>query len=167
MRSPGGELDRIVFRDAADDDPPEQLQDVFSHLGGGKARQHARLGTLLQERDHDDAAVMQYEKARAADPRARRDPVLSRRLGRLYVGLGDFAPAVDLLAIAAADDPDDANLAADQGRALLETGDADAAHDALWRALRVNPFIPSLHCDLAQLTTDATRRLDEEALCRR
>lgn len=165
-RSPGGELDRIQFADG-DSKPAEQLSDVFSHLGGGRARQHARLGTLLQARDHDIAAAAQYEKARKADKRAKVDPVLSRRLGRLYVRLGQFEPSLDLLQIAAKADPEDANLAADQGRALLQTGDRDAAQAALWRAIRVNPFIPGLHCDLAELTDDPARRKDEQALCRR
>ncbi len=165
-RSPGGELDKIEFADG-ETKPPEQLTDVFSHLGGGQARQHARLGTLLQARDHDTAAAAQYEKARKADKRARVDPVLSRRLGRLYVRLGEFERSLDLLEVAAQADPDDANLAADQGRALLQTGDRDAARAALWRALRVNPFIPGLHCDLAELADDAARRKDEQALCRR
>ncbi|MCA9655421.1 MAG: hypothetical protein KC501_36235, partial [Myxococcales bacterium] len=39
-------------------EPAESLGDVFSHLGGGEARQHARLGGLLQARGHAEAAAM-------------------------------------------------------------------------------------------------------------
>lgn len=154
------------FKEGEEEMPVEQLGDVFSHLGGGKARQYARLGSLLQARDHDEAAALEYEKARAADARARRDAVLSRRLGRLYVDLGRWGEAVPILEVAAQEDPEDANLAAAQGRALLRMGDRAAAGAALSRAVRVNPFIPTIHCDLAELSDDATRKAAEDALCR-
>jgi tetratricopeptide (TPR) repeat protein len=150
----------------AEGEPEEPLGDVFSHLGGGKTRQHARLGGLLQQRGHDDAAAQQYEKARAADKRAREDAVLSRRLGKLYGKLERWGDAVPLLQVAAKADPEDANLAAAQGRALLRSGDAARAREALGRAVRVNPFIPALHCDLAELAVTEERRAHESALCR-
>ncbi len=158
-----GELSVPEFKDG--DAAAEQLGDVFSALGGGKARQHARLGALLQGRGHEHAAAAQYEKARAADKRARKDPTLSKRLGRLYVKLERFAEAVPLLDIAAASDPENANLAAAQGRARLRSGDPGGAQDALARAVRNNPFIPTLHCDLAVIAPDEARRVAEQRLC--
>lgn len=158
-----GELDVPEFKDG--DAAPEQFGDVFSALGGGVARQHARLGALLQARDHAEAAAAQYEKARAADKRARKDPTLAKRLGRLYVELERFAEAVPLLDIAAAVEPENANLAAAQGRARLRSGDRDGASEALGRAVRNNPFIPTLHCDLAPLAPNEARRAAEERLC--
>lgn len=146
-------------------EPDEPLGDVFSHLGGGKARQHARLGGLLQGREHDEAAAQQYEKARAADRRAREDAVLSRRLGKLYTKLERWSAAVPLLQVAARKDPEDANLAAAQGRALLRSGDSARAREALLRAIRVNPFIPAIHCDLAELAETEERRAHETAHC--
>lgn len=165
-RGKEGEIDRPLFKEAEEEKPPEQLRDVFSQLGGGRARQHARLGTLLQARSHAEAAAEQYEKARRADRRARRDAALARRLGKLYVELGRFQDAIPLLEIAAADDPEDANLAATQGRALLRAGRATAARKAIDRALRVNPFIPTIHCDLVELAPDDTTRERETAQCR-
>lgn len=158
------EFQGLTFADdAAPTQPP--LEDVFSQLAGGRARQHARLGALLQARDHREAAAVEYEKARSADPRARRDPTLARRLGRLYVELEQFEDAVPPLKIAADADPHDANLAAAQGRALLRTRQPEDAHAALMRAIRVNPFIPELHCDLAELAQDVATIAREEALC--
>jgi tetratricopeptide (TPR) repeat protein len=165
-KAEGGEIDRPVFKSDEDDQPAERLEDVFSHLGGGRARQHARLGSLLHARGHKEAAAMQYEKARKSDARARRDATLARRLGMLLVDLGKFAEAVPLLDLAALESPDDANLAAAQGRALLRSGDGTAAGAALGRAIRVNPFIPTLHCDLAALADDDLVRDRESALCR-
>ncbi|MEM7158942.1 MAG: tetratricopeptide repeat protein [Myxococcota bacterium] len=154
------------FKEDESEEAPEALGDVFSHLGGGKARQHARLGGLLQARGHGQAAALQYEKSRKTDRRAREDPVLSRRLGRLYVELEQWAPAVPLLERAAEAEPEDANLAAAQGRALLRNGDTTEAEEALLRAIRVNPFIPTLHCDLAELADDEERRAHETSHCR-
>ena len=142
------------------------LGDVFSHLGGGAARQHARLGVLLTLRGHLGAAARQYEKARAVDPRVKGDPKLARRLGELYLQLGKPTRAVPLLQRAGEDDPEQANLAVAEGRALRLVGDLDAAREALARAVRVNPFIPSLHCDLALVATDSDEQQREQALCR-
>lgn len=158
-----GELDVLEFKDG--EAAPEQFGDVFSELGGGAARQHARLGALLQARDHAEAAAAQYEKARAADKRARKDPTLAKRLGRLYVELAQFDEAVPLLDIAAAVEPENANLAAAQGRAKLRSGDRDGAAEALGRAVRNNPFIPTLRCDLAPLAPNEARRAAEQRLC--
>ncbi len=160
-----GPLRGPEFKEGEEPTDAAALGDVFSHLGGGEARQHARLGGLLQARGHGDAAAAQYEKARKADRRAREDPVLSRRLGKLYVELRQWAPAVPLLRRAAEAEPEDANLAAAQGRALLRTGDPAGATKALGRSIRVNPFIPSLHCDLAELASDEERRAHEASHC--
>jgi tetratricopeptide (TPR) repeat protein len=150
----------------ADDVDPSLLGDVFSHLGGGEARQHARLGVLLTLRGHLGQAARQYEKARAAEPRVAADPKLARRLGELYLKLGQPARAVPLLRIAGLDDPEQANVAAAEGRALLQIDDRVGARAALARAIRVNPFIPALHCDLARLSDDPEARSREQSQCR-
>ncbi|MBK6916464.1 MAG: hypothetical protein IPH07_03590 [Deltaproteobacteria bacterium] len=164
-KSRDGKLSVPKFGDGEEATP--ELGDVFSALGGGEARQHARLGALLQERKHLEAAALQYEKARKADVRARKDPALSRRLGQLYVELERFADAVPLLTIAAEDAPDDANLAAAQTRALLRAGDLEAAAAAAERVIRNNPFVPTVHCDLAEIDRDPAVVSRERALCRR
>lgn len=145
---------------------PSLLGDVFSHLGGGAARQHARLGVLLTLRGHLAQAARQYEKARAADARVADDPKLARRLGELYLQLGQPARAAPLLRRAGADDPEQPSLAAAEGRALRLSGDLTGARLALARAVRQNPFIPALHCDLAALAEDPAERTREAALCR-
>lgn len=167
-------LRKLHFREAkpavgageADDADPSLLGDVFSHLGGGRARQHARIGVLLTLRGHLAQAARQYEKARAAEAKAAADPKLARRLGELYLKLGQPARAVPLLSLAARDDPEQANVAASEGRALLQTDDRVGARAALTRALRVNPFIPSLHCDLARIADDPDERHREQLQCR-
>lgn len=158
---------QLTFRQPGDDEDvdPTLLGDVFSHLGGGRARQHARLGVLLTLRGHKKAATIEYEKARAADPKARKDPKLARRLGELHLELGDAEAALPLLELAAENDPDNPNLAAAYGRALLQNGKAERAAEALERAIGQNPFIPTLHCDLAALAEDEERREFERTHC--
>ncbi|PRQ07445.1 peptidase MA family metallohydrolase [Enhygromyxa salina] len=165
--TPSGPLPGMAFRDG-DEDPGEDPSlhgDVFSHLGGGKARKHARLGVLLSLRGHTAAAVIEYEQARAADRSARNDPKLARRLGELYLDLDRAADALPLLLIAGADDPDNPNLAAAEGRARRLTGDDAGARVALARAVRQNPFIPAIHCDLAALAEDPVSAARERELC--
>lgn len=168
----GGPLKKLQFlapEQQAAADAGEDLSllgDVFSHLGGGAARQHARLGVLLTLRGHLGPAARQYEKARAADAKVRDDPKLARRLGELYLQLGQPIKAAPLLKRAGEDDPEQANLAAAEGRALRLVGEHAAARLALARAVRQNPFIPSLHCDLAALSADPAEQRREQALCR-
>lgn len=166
----GGPVSRIAFR--AEDDPdqgdPSLNGDVFSHLGGGRARKHARLGVLLTLRGHHHAAVLEYEKARAVDPSVRRDPQLARRLGELYLDLDRPADALPLLIIAGQHEPESANVAAAEARARRLTGDHEGAAAALDRAIQQNPFIPGIHCDLAELAElagDQTRADAERDLC--
>jgi tetratricopeptide (TPR) repeat protein len=165
----GGSGPNIAFRDGdAGSDPnqdPSLNGDVFSHLGGGRARKHARLGVLLTLRGHEEAAVLEYEKARAVDPEVRDDPQLGRRLGELYLKLGRAEEALPLLILAAEHDPDNANLAASEARARRLSGDLDGARLALDRAIRQNPFIPGIHCDLAALAQDPATVAHERGLC--
>ncbi len=160
------EFQGVEFRDPDAPEAEDQLQDVFSHLGGGKARQHARLGVLLTTRGHHKAAAMQYERARSAEKRFRNDPKLVRRLGELYLTLGDAQRAVPLLELASQAEPDQPNIAAAHGRALLLSGDPEKAEVALLRAIRVNPFIPDVHCDLAEIASDPEVKKRERAHCR-
>jgi len=167
-----GERSRFKARRFSDgqtgDVDPSLFGDVFSHLGGGRARQHARLGVLLTLRGQKRAAALQYEKARRVDPLARRDPKLARRLGEIYLDLDDAARALPLLELAADAEPENASIAAAEGRARLRIGDVDGSRIALARSLRVNPFIPAVHCDLAQLAELAGENDDavrERALC--
>jgi tetratricopeptide (TPR) repeat protein len=156
------------FRDPDDDAnaaDPSLLGDIFSHLGGGRARQHARLGVLLSLRGHTRAAIQEYERARSADPQARKDPKLARRLGELYLSIGQPERALPHLDLAASDDPEQPILAAAQGRARLRLGDREGARAALSRAIRINPFIPTIHCDLAELALSEAEAARERSLC--
>jgi tetratricopeptide (TPR) repeat protein len=165
----GDPVSRIAFRaeDETEQDPSLN-GDVFSHLGGGRARKHARLGVLLTLRGHDHAAVLEYEKARAVDRSVRDDPELARRLGELYLSLDRAAEALPLLILAGEHEPDNANIAASEARARRLAGDLAGAAAAVDRAIQQNPFIPGIHCDLAVIAEaegDAAQAASERELC--
>jgi hypothetical protein len=69
------------------------------------------------------------------------------------------------LILAAEHNPDNANLAASEARARRLSGDLDGARLALARAVRQNPFIPGIHCDLAALAQDPVEAARERGLC--
>jgi tetratricopeptide (TPR) repeat protein len=146
-----GSVSRLAFRgeDQPTEEDPSLHGDVFSHLGGGRARKHARLGVLLTLRGHLNAAVIEYEKAREVEPSTRDDPQLARRLGEIYLELDRPAEALPLLILAGEHEPENANIAAAEARARRLNGDLEGASAALDRAVQQNPFIPGIHCDLA------------------
>lgn len=142
------------FRSSSDDDPeldPTLLGEVFSQLRGGKARQHARLGVLLQLQGHERAALIEYQKVLRHEKKAAQDPLLARRLGELYLRYGQSAKALPLLNTAAKHEPENANLATAQLEAALDLKKYRLAEDAAFRAIAQNPMIPRLHCALAEL----------------
>ncbi len=168
LRVPTAAAGRFRARqfDASDDDePPPPDADVFSHLSGGRGRQLARIGLLLAVRGHQRAAAIEFEKARGESKEIRDDPTLARELGRLYVALGEPERALSLLELASAADPQRASLAADHGRALRLAGQLERALERLMDAVWMNPLIPSIHCDLAELAQDDATRRRERSQC--
>jgi tetratricopeptide (TPR) repeat protein len=153
------------FDGSGDGEPPAPDADVFSHLTGGRSRQFARVGLLLALQGHTRAAAIEFEKARAESTEIRDDPTLARELGRLYTELGEPERALPLLEIASAADPQRASLAADHGRALRLAGQLERARERLMDAVWMNPFIPSIHCDLAELAEDDVTRQRERRQC--
>ena len=117
------------------------------------------------ERGHKDAARIEIEKARAADPRAAKNPELSRRLGELHLEAGKANAARPLLETALEAEPNNPNLLASVGRARRLQGDLEGAREALGAAIAINPFIPQLHCDLAALATSDSEQQREQDLC--
>ncbi len=74
---------------------------------------------------------------------------------------GHPADAVRALAPIVDRYPDHAPSLAVLARAYRETGDRERAESTARAALRLNPFDPSPHCDLAAVATDdATRALE-------
>jgi hypothetical protein len=163
---------KLQFKDPAKPEPtsdadPSLLGDIFSHLGGGKARQHARLGVLLTLRGHLVPAPRGSTR-RPAPPSPASPPIRSSRAASASSTCSSRSPrsAAPLLRLAGLDDPEQANVAASEGRALLQTRRARRGPRRAHAGVRVNPFIPTLHCDLARLADVDDERAREQALCR-
>jgi tetratricopeptide (TPR) repeat protein len=154
-------------------DPPSVLALHFRRGGGeadesldvavDTARQHLRLGDLLWGRQRARAAAAEYAKAHVAAPD---DPIIASRLARAALAGGDARQAVDALTPAVARYPDQAPIQAVLGAARLALGDLPGARTALREALRINPFDPAPHCDLARATDLDAERAREDAACR-
>lgn len=127
------------------------------------ARRHLRLGDLLWDRQRPRAAAAEYAKARGAAPD---DPIVASRHARAALAGGDAQQAVDALTPAAARYPDHAPIQAVLGAARLALGDLPAARTALREAVRINPFDPAPHCDLARAAEADAERSREENTCR-
>jgi tetratricopeptide (TPR) repeat protein len=135
-------------------------------LKEAKVRRHFRLADMLRRRGLVRASVLQYEKARAAG--GQRESMLGNALARAYLELSMPRRAIAVLRPVIEYYPELAGVQATLGAAHLAVGDAAAAARHLDVALRISPFNPQLHCDLAKAlpTTEATRRARHARLCK-
>jgi tetratricopeptide (TPR) repeat protein len=115
-----------------------------------KARKLARLGGLLRARGQLRAAAVEYEKALAIiGPGG--DPLLSSRLARTYLDLGQPDKAIAVLTALPDLEPDDAGPHTTLGVAYQATGNMVEAENHLLLAVRVQPFDPAVRCGLADI----------------
>ncbi|MFW6051340.1 MAG: tetratricopeptide repeat protein [Myxococcota bacterium] len=129
-----------------------------------RARRFVRLGDLLWARDRPKAAEVEYAKAHSAAPR---DPVVASRLARAALASGNAPRALEAIDPVVERYPDHAPAHVVRASALLAEGRRPAAAEAAREALRLNPFDPQPHCDLAMATDDADERRREQRWCDR
>lgn len=127
-----------------------------------RARRHMRLGDLLWGRGRRTAAAREYDRAQRHAPG---DPIVTSRLARASLAAGQPEQAVGALKQATTDHPDYAPLQALLGAALVAQGKLQEAVAPLREALRINPFDPAPHCDLARAATDKAERARERKAC--
>lgn len=127
------------------------------------ARRHLRLGDLLWDRGRPRAASFQYGRAHEAAPD---DPIVASRHARSALDGNRPEAAVAALERFRERYPDHAPTWAISGAAWLRMGDAARAREALREAIRINPFDPQPHCDLAEATDDTAERAIERQSCR-
>jgi tetratricopeptide (TPR) repeat protein len=138
-------------------DPDESL-DVAEE----RARKHLRVGDLLWGRKHTRAAAREYERARDFAPT---DPILASRVARASLSVDHPDRALSALDAALADHPQHAPLHALRGAALKALDRQDEAAEPLREAIRLNPFDPAPHCQLARASTDASEASREAQAC--
>src|SRR5690606_1343882 len=112
------------------------------------ARRHVRIGDLLWSRQRPLAAASEYERAWAS---AEGDPIVGSRLARAALAGGAPDRAIAVLEPLTARWPDHEPLWSVLGSARLARGEHEAARTASIEAIRLNPFDPQPHCDLAQV----------------
>lgn len=128
----------------------------------GRARKHLRVGDLLWGRGHNLAAAKEYERAQHFDPK---DPILASRVARASLEVKEPARALSALTGALSDHPMHAPLHALKGTALSLLDKKVEAAEALREAIRINPFDPAPHCQLARVTGSETEAVRESAAC--
>jgi tetratricopeptide (TPR) repeat protein len=126
------------------------------------ARRFLRLGDLLWDRERPRAAALEYARAHEAAPD---DPIVASRYARAALAGGQPERAVQALARFRERYPEHAPTWAISGSAWLALGDVAHAREALREAIRINPFDPQPHCDLAQAAEDDAERGREQTSC--
>ncbi|MEM9069243.1 MAG: tetratricopeptide repeat protein [Myxococcota bacterium] len=127
------------------------------------ARRPLRLGDLLWGRRRFRAAAVEYERALSLAPG---NPIVASRLARAAVEGGTPERAVAALTPVVAQYPEHAPTQAVLARAKRLLGDAAGAREAAAIAIRLNPFDPSPHCDLAEVAESGAERAAEADRCR-
>lgn len=126
------------------------------------ARRNLRLGDMLWSRRRYRAAAVEYRRALDAAPN---DPRLAARFAAAALEGGQPADAASVLGPFAERFPDHAPTQAVLARALREMGEAERSREVARAAIRLNPFDPSPHCDLAVVGEDEATRVLEARQC--
>ncbi len=127
------------------------------------ARKHLRVGDLLWGRKRTLAAAREYEAAQKFAPS---DPILASRVARASLAGDQPEHALSAVDAALREHPQHAPLQALRGASLLALSRRDDAREPLHEAIRLNPFDPDPHCQLARLAATNAERTRELAACR-
>jgi tetratricopeptide (TPR) repeat protein len=120
------------------------------------ATNHAIRGTVLSRLHRDDDARQEFEKARAIDADS---SIAIAGLAVIAGNSGDFAKAVELFDLAAANADDD-TYAYSAAQLTLQQGDKDGAMDRLREIVRKYPGSAGARNDLAWLLAESGGNLD-------
>jgi tetratricopeptide (TPR) repeat protein len=150
-------LRRLRFR------RPEGEVDETEDVAIEAARRHVRLGDLLWSRSRARAASEEYGRAWAL---AEGDPIVGSRLARAALAGGRPERAIEVLEPLLRLWPDHEPIWSVLASARLARGEMELAREAAREAIRLNPFDPQPHCDLAQVASDEAERAREQTLCR-
>lgn len=123
-----------------------------------RVRRYLRLADLLRTRGLTRAAIIEYEKARAI--LGPRNEVVANHLARAYLEAASPAQAISALLPVLEYYPELPGPQVTMGVAYLRNREPELAERHLKVALRINPFDPELHCNLAAALKD---RADAQA----
>jgi tetratricopeptide (TPR) repeat protein len=141
--------------------PANGIEDA-REVRNSAARRFVEIGDLLYDRGRPLAASAEYERAQEIVPS---DPFVASRVARAAIDAGDADRAIRAVDRVAPHHVEHAPLFAAAGRAYVMKGNLAAARPALREAIRINPFDPAPHCDLANATEDEHERDRERHAC--
>ena len=128
-----------------------------------RARKHLRVGDLLWGRRRMLAASREYETAQRLAPT---DPILASRVARASLAGNDPERALGAVDLALREHPQHAPLHTLRGASLIALSRASEALSPLVEAIRLNPFDPEPHCQLARFGANDAERAREDAACK-
>ncbi len=132
--------EKLVFKD-------DTSAGELSEIAQPEARDHIKLGELLQARDRFAAAVVQYEKA--SHLLGDHNPILQTRLAQTLQHVNRHQDAINALLAVRDLHPGYVTTWLELGRASNALGDHKNARTYLLEAARINPFNPDIHDQLA------------------
>ncbi len=120
-----------------------------------RAQRFLRLAEMLRSSRMTQAAIIEYQKARLL--LGQRDDLVANHLARAYLEISSPAQAISALLPVLEYYPEFSGPQVTMGIAYLESGNLRAAERHLKIALRINPFDPEIHCNLARVLRNQAR----------
>ncbi len=123
------------------------VDDLHREIQSATARMHTRLGDRLRQRGRVRAATSEYRRALSSAPYS---PYLLNKLAAALMFQGGWQQALRPLQRARELAPDYVTTYANLGRLYVVLQEYEQARLALWEAVQINPFDPTLHLHLAE-----------------
>jgi tetratricopeptide (TPR) repeat protein len=121
--------------------------DLQQEIKSSTARMHARLGDRLGQRGRTRAAAGEYRRALRQDPYS---SYLLNKFASMLMRLENWQAARQYLQQAQMLEPDYVTTYTNLGRLYIAQANYEAARQALWEAVQINPFDPMMHHYLAE-----------------
>ncbi len=140
----GVRLPRFTLKEDGNKVPADDLR---QELESTAARMHTRLGDKLRRRGRGRAAAREYNRALGKDPYS---PYLLNKLASTLMQEQRWQPARQHLQRARTLAPDYVATYTNLGRLHVAQQAYEEARTALWEAIQINPFDPTIHHYLAE-----------------
>lgn len=121
----------------------------YKGVGTRRAQDLVFLGDILKSRDHYNAAILEYQKAKQES--STHSPILFNKLAGTYIQTRNYDDAELLLKESLEYYSDFHTTLANLGELYFVTERDDAAQKYLEKAVRINPFNPFIHTRLIEL----------------
>ena len=135
--------DKLRFKEDAKAEGQALKVSDLEQIPKPAARDHVKLGELMQARERYDAAIIQYHKAIRL--MGDRHPVVQTRLAQSHLARGQAKEAMAALTPIRQSYPSYVGVWLRLGQAALILGEPLQARDYLLEAAYINPFDPEVH----------------------